>query len=116
MTTAEPKSITKEICHEMDLPVIILKKAEELINESYDENLIAGKSPKGIAAGAVYAAALLTNEKNPQDITQESIAEAAGVSTVTIRNRYKDHLRAIGVEPPPKQEMIDRWTQNAGEE
>ncbi|MEF8828160.1 MAG: transcription initiation factor IIB 2, partial [Haloarcula sp.] len=48
------------------------------------------KSPVGLAAAAVYAAALLTNEKT----TQAAVSEVADISEVTIRNRYHELLEA----------------------
>ena len=44
----------------------------------------------GLAAAAVYAAALLSNEK----VTQSEVSGVADVSEVTIRNRYKELLDA----------------------
>jgi len=45
----------------------------------------AGKDPMGLAAAALYLACV----KNDEDKTQRDIAEAANVTEVTIRNRYK---------------------------
>ena len=42
------------------------------------------------SAAAVYAAALLTNEKT----TQAAVSEVADISEVTIRNRYHELLEA----------------------
>jgi len=39
----------------------------------------------GLAAAALYLACL----KNKEKVTQKDIAEAAGVTEVTVRNRYK---------------------------
>jgi transcription initiation factor TFIIB len=44
----------------------------------------------GLAAAAVYAASLLTNEK----VTQSEVSEVANISEVTIRNRYHELLEA----------------------
>ena len=44
----------------------------------------------GLAAAAVYAASLLTNEKT----TQAAVSEVADISEVTIRNRYHELLEA----------------------
>ncbi|MFT4909156.1 MAG: transcription initiation factor TFIIB, partial [Natronomonas sp.] len=46
--------------------------------------------PVGLAAAAVYAASLLTNEKT----TQAAVSEVADISEVTIRNRYHELLEA----------------------
>jgi transcription initiation factor TFIIB len=48
----------------------------------------------GLAAAAVYAAALLTNDK----VTQSEVGEVASISEVTIRNRYKELLEAEDVQ------------------
>ena len=58
--------------------VKVLKKAQE--NE-----VSAGKDPMGLAAAALY----LSCVRNGEDKTQRDIAEAANVTEVTIRNRYK---------------------------
>ena len=53
--------------------------------EARKKRVVAGKDPMGLAAAALYIACL----KNKEKITQKDIAEAAGVTEVTIRNRYK---------------------------
>jgi transcription initiation factor TFIIB len=58
--------------------VSILRRAEDL-------KTTAGKDPMGLAAAAIYIACILNHEKR----TQKMIADAAGVTEVTIRNRYK---------------------------
>jgi len=56
----------------------LLKKAEE-------KQIVSGKDPMGMAASALYLASMETGE----NITQKTIALAAGVTEVTIRNRCK---------------------------
>ncbi len=46
----------------------------------------AGKDPMGLAASVLYLVCLNTGESR----TQTDIAEAAGVTEVTVRNRYKN--------------------------
>ncbi len=58
--------------------VKILREAERL-------KTTAGKDPMGLAAAALYIACVRNDEKR----TQKMIADAAGVTEVTIRNRYK---------------------------
>ena len=50
----------------------------------------------GLAAAALYIACLQNIEKE----TQKDIAEAAGVTEVTVRNRYKDLMRRLHLETP----------------
>jgi len=65
----------------------ILKKAD--ISE-----LTSGRGPAGIAAAALYVAALLNNEKK----TQREVADVAGITEVTIRNRYKELIDRLELE------------------
>ena len=58
--------------------VKVLKVAQE-----HEES--AGKDPMGLAAAALYLACVT----NGENMTQHDIAEAASVTEVTIRNRYK---------------------------
>ncbi|MBT3463617.1 hypothetical protein HN451_01405, partial [archaeon] len=48
--------------------------------------ITSGRSPKGIAAGALYIASKINNEKK----TQAEIAKVADVTEVTVRNSYKE--------------------------
>ena len=72
----------------------ILKKAE--ISE-----LTSGRGPAGIAAAALYVAALLNNEKR----TQREVADVAGVTEVTIRNRYKELLKELNLKDKIKKKI-----------
>lgn len=70
--------------------------AESLADDATDAGLQSGKSPSGFAASCVYAAANLLDA----DITQTDVADVANVSTVTIRNSYREIIRVGGgVEP-----------------
>ena len=51
-----------------------------------------------MAAAAIYIACVQNNEK----ITQKNIAEAAGVTKVTVRNRYKTLKEQLNLELPTK--------------
>ena len=62
--------------------------ARRLLDAADGTGTFNGKSPIGLAAAAVYAAARLSGE----DLTQNEVGEAADVSTVTIRNRYQELL------------------------
>jgi len=58
--------------------VKVLKVAQE-----HEES--AGKDPMSLAAAALYLSCI----KNSESMTQQNMAEAANVTEVTIRNRYK---------------------------
>ena len=55
------------------------------LKQAQENEVSAGKDPMGLAAAALY----LSCVKNGEDKTQRDIAEAANVTEVTIRNRYK---------------------------
>ena len=61
-------------------------KAIAIINKAKDCGLCSGKGPTGLAAAAIYIASVLLNDRR----TQSDIADVAGVTEVTIRNRYKE--------------------------
>jgi transcription initiation factor TFIIB len=48
--------------------------------------MTAGKDPMGLAASVLYLSSFIVGEH----VTQSQIAEAAGVTEVTLRNRFKD--------------------------
>jgi transcription initiation factor TFIIB len=66
------------------------RQAISIMNEvrRKDNNILysAGKNPMGLAATILYLSCLKTGEYN----TQYDLAQAAGVTDVTLRNRYKD--------------------------
>ncbi|PSQ30547.1 transcription initiation factor IIB 2 [Halobacteriales archaeon SW_8_65_20] len=90
---ADPKSYVPRFASDLDLSDESEIRARELIDAAREDGMLSGKSPVGLAAAAVYAAALLTNEK----VTQSDVSEIANISEVTIRNRYKELLEAEGV-------------------
>ena len=61
------------------------RHAIKVLRKAQEHEVSAGKDPMGLAAAALYLACVNNNE----DKTQRDIAEAANVTEVTIRNRYK---------------------------
>ncbi len=68
------------------IPGPVQQRAIEILRMVLSEGLASGKGPVGVAASALYYACLEEEEKR----TQKEVAEAAGVTEVTIRNRYKE--------------------------
>ncbi len=69
-------------------------KAKKILSDAVDEEVTSGKGPTGVAAAALYIAAVLQGERR----TQRDIADVVGVTEVTIRNRYKDLVEKLGIE------------------
>lgn len=57
----------------------ILKKAEEL-------DMMAGRDPVGMAAASIYYSSLIRGD----GFSQTTVADAAGITPVTVRNRYRE--------------------------
>jgi len=90
---ADPEQYLPRFVSDLDLTDETERRARELIERARRAGLLSGKSPVGLAAAAVYAAALLTNDK----VTQREVSDVASISEVTIRNRYKELLEADDV-------------------
>jgi transcription initiation factor TFIIB len=69
-------------------------RAVEILEQASKAELTSGRGPTGIAAAALYVSALIHGEKR----TQREVADVAGVTEVTIRNRYKELLDELDLE------------------
>ncbi len=92
---ADPESYVPRFASDLELSDEAEHRARELLSNAKQAGIHSGKSPVGLAAAAVYAAALLTNEK----VTQAEGSEVANISEVTIRNRYKELLQSDDTNP-----------------
>ncbi|MCQ5376583.1 MAG: transcription initiation factor IIB [Candidatus Methanomethylicia archaeon] len=84
-----PRLITK-----LSLDGAVQRKSVEIIKFASSEGLTSGRGPTGVAAAAVYIASVLLERKR----TQRDIATSAGVTEVTVRNRYKELLEKLDLE------------------
>jgi transcription initiation factor TFIIB len=87
---ADPESYVPRFASDLGLSDEAERRARELLSAAKEAGIHSGKSPVGLAAAAVYAASLLTNEK----VTQSEVSDVANISEVTIRNRYHELLEA----------------------
>ncbi|MGC8716183.1 MAG: transcription initiation factor IIB [Thermoplasmata archaeon] len=69
------------------------EKAIEILSRILGDKKISGKGPVGIAIAALYIAAVLNNERK----SQREFADAAGITEVTLRNRYKEIAGILGM-------------------
>lgn len=74
-----------------ELAETVRKRARDNLGVYQDAGLDSGRSPTGLAAAAVY----LAGRETGADLTQDAVAEVAGVTTVTIRNRYQEQAEFI---------------------
>jgi transcription initiation factor TFIIB len=87
---ADPEQYVPRFASDLGLSDEAERRARQLLKSAKEQGVHSGKSPVGLAAAAVYAASLLTNEK----VTQSEVSEVASISEVTIRNRYHELLEA----------------------
>ena len=89
-----PRDYIPRFCSQLKLDNNVKVKTLEIINSAYGEELISGRGPSSIAAACLYIATLLCDVR----ITQREISVVAGVTEVTIRNRYKELVRKLDIE------------------
>lgn len=85
MPIAEPIRYLPKIASKIGIKEKTQLLAFKLLKKAEEKKIVAGKDPLGLAAAAIYIACVIEGDKK----TQKEIAEVAGVTEVTVRNRYK---------------------------
>ncbi len=98
MPIADPLTYVSKIAEKNGISGKTQGTAIALLREARRKRVVAGKDPMGLAAAALYIACLQNNEK----VTQKDIAEASGVTEVTVRNRYKALKEQLKLEVPDR--------------
>ena len=83
---ASPTDYISRFSADLKLTGTTARKAIDLVNLAKRKGITTGKDPTGLAAAALYIAGMGEGERR----TQREIAEAATVTEVTVRNRYKE--------------------------
>ena len=104
MPISDPLTYVSKIAEKNGISGKTQGAAIAILREARRKRVVAGKDPMGMAAAALYIACLQNNEK----ITQKDIAEAAGVTEVTVRNRYKALKKQLNLEIPDQREVTAR--------
>ena len=82
----DPMMCVVKVANKISLNEKTKRKAFAIMNHVTEKEISAGKDPMGLAATIIYMSCLRTGENK----TQIDIAKAAGVTEVTVRNRYRD--------------------------
>jgi transcription initiation factor TFIIB len=82
----DPMKCIAKVANKVKLSEKTKRKAAEIMSNVMKEEISAGKDPMGLAASVLYLSSIKTGEP----VTQMSIAKAAGVTEVTVRNRFRD--------------------------
>jgi len=91
---AKPQDYVPRFAGKLQLSGEVQARARQILKEAREKDLLSGKGPTGLAAAALYIAAVLEGEKR----TQREVADVVGVTEVTIRNRYKELAEKLGLE------------------
>ena len=94
VTPSSPKDYISRFGSILHLSPKTLNESLKILKKAEISELTSGRGPAGIAAAALYVAALLNDEKK----TQREVADVAGITEVTIRNRYKELLERLKLE------------------
>jgi transcription initiation factor TFIIB len=90
----DPSAYVPKFAVVLNLSRDVQMMAIEIIKKSLKKGLISGRGPTGVAAAALYIAAAMKNEKR----TQKEVADVAGVTEVTIRNRYRELKKELDID------------------
>jgi transcription initiation factor TFIIB len=89
-----PEDYISRFCSELNLSGDVRAKTVEILREAAHRELTSGRGPTGMAAASLYIASVLCGERR----TQREVAEIAGVTEVTIRNRYKELTKKLDMD------------------
>jgi transcription initiation factor TFIIB len=88
-----PYSYVAQFCSKLELDKQAIVKSEEIVRKSIELGISSGKGPTGVAAASIYIASVMLGKPR----TQKEIARVSGVTEVTIRNRYKEISKSLGI-------------------
>ena len=100
---SSPKDYISRFSSVLHLSPKTQNDALKILDQAKDVELTSGRGPAGIAAAALYVAALINDEKK----TQREVADIAGITEVTIRNRYKELIERLDLENKIKQKEAE---------
>jgi transcription initiation factor TFIIB len=87
----DPMKYIVKVANKANLSEKTKRQAAEIMNNITQREISTGKNPMGLAASVLYISSIKTGE----NITQGNLSDAAGVTEVTLRNRYKDLMNRL---------------------
>ncbi len=93
LAPTSPLEYVSRFCAKLNLKRHVEERANEIIKKALERDITSGRGPTGIAASAIYIAAILCDDRK----TQKDVSEATGVTEVTLRVRYKEMARKLGI-------------------
>ena len=94
LLSTEPGDYVPRFWSGLGLNGEVQSRAMEILKQAGERELTSGRGPTGVAAAAIYISSILSGERR----TQREVADVAGVTEVTIRNRYKELAEQLDIE------------------
>lgn len=92
-TVPKPEEYVQKFTNDLGLANSTMKVVYDLLVKAKEKDFDNGRSPIAIAAGAIYIASVICNQRR----TQAEIAAVCGVTEVTIRNCYKQMVELLSI-------------------
>ena len=89
----DPVKCIAKLANNTNLSEKTKRQAFNIIKEVTENEISAGKDPMGVAATVLYISCIKTGE----NISQKDISNAAGITDVTLRNRFRDLKNQIAI-------------------
>ena len=89
-----PLDYVPRFCSALNLRGEVQSKTIEILRQASEKEFTDGRGPTGLVAAAIYIASILCGDRR----TQSEIAKVAGVTEVTIRNRYHEMAEGLGID------------------
>ncbi len=90
----EVKRNAKQVLTELGLPKDTQTRCIALLNDYRTKDMLTEKNADGMIAGAIYIAAILTENRLPQ----RSIADVMDISEATIRKYYAMLVQVLEIK------------------
>ncbi len=94
MPISDPITYLTKIAEKADIPSQMQGHALKILHDAKKQHVQIGKDPTGLAAAALYIASVQLGG----ELTQKDIANAAGVTEVTVRNRYRTLKKQLSLQ------------------
>jgi transcription initiation factor TFIIB len=91
MPSHDPLGYVSRIATKAKIPGKVQGSAVKILRKAKRKRITMGKDPVGVASAVLYLAC----QKEGENVTQKEIAEAAGVTEVTLRNRKKELVEKL---------------------
>jgi transcription initiation factor TFIIB len=91
-----PEDFLRRFTDKLDLDDTTREEAEQLIRDARRRELLSGKSPKGVAAAALYVVANSRGERR----SLKEVSDILQVTPITIRKRRDEFLDELEIELP----------------